>query len=110
MADTLTYKAGDLEPSFIATVKSADGTVPDLTNATAVALKAKLTTGATTITRAGTFEDRVNGKVKFTWQSGDLATVGIYDMEIEVTWPTSRPSTHPNDTYVPLVVVRKAQG
>lgn len=107
---TLTYKAADLEPSFVATVKNADGTVPNLTTATAVTLKAKLTTGATTITRAGTFQDPANGIVKFTWQTGDLATVGIYDMEIEVTWPTSRPSTHPNDTYIPLVVVRKAQG
>jgi hypothetical protein len=46
----------------------------------------------------------------FTWQTGDLNTVGIYQMEIEVTWPGNRPSTHPNDTYVTLVVARKAQG
>ncbi len=105
----LTYTAGDSEPSFTATVYNRDGSVLDLTSATGVEFRAKLTTGNTTITRSGTITSPTNGTVRFTWATTDLATVGIYNLQVRVTWSTGRWSSHPNNTYDALVIIREVQ-
>ncbi len=105
----LPYTAGDSEPGYTFTIYNRDGSVLDLTDATAVEFRAKLTTGSTTITRAGSFTDRVNGKATITWTTTDLATVGIYNVQIRVTWATGRWSSHPNNTYDVLVIQREVE-
>lgn len=107
---TLTYTAGDSEPGFQFTILDRNGMPLDLTTATAVEIRAKLTTGSTTITRSGTFVDRANGVCLATWATGtDLATIGIYNFQARVTWTTGRWSSHPNDTYYALVIQREVE-
>lgn len=105
----LTYTAGDSEPSFEVQVLDRNGQPLDLTSAVSVEFRAKLTTGATLITRSGSFTDRANGRVKFTWATTDLETVGIYSIQVRVTWATGRWSSHPNNTYDALVLQREVQ-
>jgi hypothetical protein len=99
-------KSGDLEPSYIATLFNADGSVIDLTNATSVSLVVKATVGTFSFKAAAVFLNRAAGQVKYVWATGDTGTVGIHNHEFEIIWPTGRPQTVPNDSYVPFVVVQ----
>lgn len=106
----LTYTAGDSEPSFEVNVLNRDGSALDLSSAASVEFRAKLTTGNTTITRAGTITTPSTGLCKFTWTTTDLATVGIYNMQVRVYWTgVTRWSSHPNNTYDALVIIREVQ-
>lgn len=101
---TLQMKKDDLEPKYIATLRNADGTVVDLTNATSVSLIVKQQGGTKNFKSAGSFEDRINGVVSYTWASGNSDTVGTFQMEWEVIWPTSRPETFPSAGYDTLII------
>lgn len=101
---TLTLKKDDLEPKYIATLRNADGTPVDLTNATTVSLIVKQQGGVKSFKAAGSFLDRANGQVQYTWASGNTDTVGTFQMEWEVIWPTNRPETFPNNGYDTLVI------
>lgn len=105
----LTYTAGDSEPTYNATIYNRDGSVLDLTGIDHVEFRAKITTGSTTVTRTGTVTSATNGQVRFTWATTDLATVGIYNMQIRVYHTSTRWSSHPNNTYDALVIQREVQ-
>ena len=106
---TLTYTAGDSEPSYEFVVYDRNGQPLDMTAATAIEFRAKLTTGATLVNRSCSFVDRANGRAKATWATTDLATIGIYSVQVRVTWASGRWSSHPNDTYNALVIQREVQ-
>jgi hypothetical protein len=101
---TLYLKKDDLEPKYIATLRNADGSAVDLTNATSVSLIVKQQGGAKNFKASGAFENRANGVVSYTWASGNTDTVGTFQMEWEVIWPTNRPETFPNTGYDTLIV------
>lgn len=101
---TLTMKKDDLEPKYVATLRNADGTAVDLTNATSVSLIVKQQNGAKNFKSAGAFVNRANGIVSYTWTSGNTDTTGTFQMEWEVVWPTNRPETFPNNGYDTLVI------
>ena len=101
---TLVMKKDDLEPKYVATLRNADGTPVDLTNATLVSLIVKQQGGAKSFKTAGSFVDRANGVVSYTWASGNTDTVGTFQMEWEVIWPTGRPETFPSTGYDTLIV------
>ena len=105
----LTYTAGDSEPSLQVTIYGRDGLPLNLSTATGVEFRARLTTGTTTITRSGTITSAGSGVCTFTWTTTDLATIGIYNMQIRVTWSTGRWSSHPNNTYDALVIIREVE-
>lgn len=105
----ITYTAGDSEPSFEVQILDRDGNALNLTTAASVEFRAKITTGSTTITRSGTITTASTGWCKFTWDTTDLAVVGIYNMQVRVTWSTGRWSSHPNNTYDALVIIREVQ-
>lgn len=106
----LTYSAGDSEPAFDVQVLDRDGNALNLSGAASVEFRAKLTTGATTITRAGSITTASTGWCRFTWTTSDLGVVGIYNMTVRVYWSGStRWSTHPNNTYDALVIIREVQ-
>lgn len=103
---TLSLKKDDLEPKFIATLRNADGTPVDLTNATSVSLIVKQQGGTKYFKASGSFVDKANGVVSYTWASGNTDTVGTFQMEWEVLWPglPARPETFPSTGYDMLVV------
>lgn len=106
----LTYAAGDSEPSFDVQLIDRNGSPLDLTSAVSVEFRAKVTTGSATVTRPGSITTASTGWCRFTWSTTDLATVGIYNMAVRVYWSGStRWSTHPNNTYDALVIIREVQ-
>lgn len=101
---TLQMKKDDLEPKYIASLRNADGTPVDLSNATSVSLIVKQQGGAKNFKAAGNFVDRINGVVSYTWATSNTDTVGTFQMEWEVVWPSSRPETFPNVGYDTLII------
>lgn len=103
----LTFKKGDLEPTFIATLYKEDGVTPiDLTSASSVKFIAVPVGGGTTINRAMSFVSRAAGTVSWAPTAGDTGTVGAYNFEIQVTWSTGRWQTIPNDSFGSMVIVQ----
>lgn len=106
----LTYTAGDSEPSFDVQILDRNGSALNLSSAVSVEFRAKITTGSATVTRAGSITTASTGWCRFTWTTTDLATVGIYNMQVRVYWTgTTRWSSHPNNTYDALVVQREVE-
>ena len=106
----ITYTAGDSEPTFQCTVYNRDGNPLDMSTAASVEFRAKVTTGSATITRAGAITSPSIGLCTFTWTTTDLATVGIYNVQVRVYWTgTTRWSSHPNNTYDALVIIREVE-
>lgn len=106
MAD-LTIKQHDLFPVLEVTLTDELGLV-DLTAATAVKFLAKLQAGATTIvgtmTKAANQTTTGKGKATYQWVSPDTSVIGVYDVEFELTWPSSLPETFPHDSYKTLEI------
>lgn len=106
----LTYTAGDSEPAFDVTILDRNGAALPLGSAVSVEFRAKLTTGATTITRTGAITNAATGLCRFTWTTSDMAVVGIYNLLVRVYWSGStRWSSHPNNTYDALVIQREVE-
>ena len=93
------WTEGDLEPPLAGTV--LDGTTPvDLTAATAVTAHIRRP-DSTVISRVVTLGNQTTapGTWSLAWVAatppavGDLSVAGGYTVEIEVTWPGSRPQT-----------------
>lgn len=89
------FTVGDLEPPLTGT--ALDGTTPvDLTAADSLAVHIRRPDG-TTIERAPVADPDQGGsgagRWTLTWQSGDLPSRGLYHVELQVTWPGSRPQT-----------------
>ena len=103
---TAIWKQNDLEPPAQAPLLNADGSPIDLTTATSVKflMRPTGTSGSPKVTHAVTITDAANGIVKYAWVSGDTDTVGTFDQEWEITWPTSRPQTVPNHGYNTVVI------
>lgn len=101
-------KKGDLEPNF--QVKLALGaTAIDLSTATGVTFVMTLRTASTPTINAPAVilqDGAVDvGWVEYDWAEGDTDTVGIYDAEFRIAWPTGRPQSVPNDDYITIVVL-----
>lgn len=112
MAD-VTYKQADTWPPLQRQLKqNVDGVVSlvDLSTATVVKFIAKSQDGLTTITNTGTFVDKPNGIVQFTFAGTDLAVVGTYNCEIEITWGAGQYETFPNDSYFTMLIVADLGG
>lgn len=102
MAD-VTIKQHDNFPYLQATLKS-NGAPIDLTTAVSIKFIAKATggtiTGTCTIVGSPTA-----GVVQYQWGAGDTTLVTDYQVEFEITWPTSKVQTVPNDSYKSLSVM-----
>ena len=92
---TFTLYAGDLEPSLRVTLSDKNADV-DVTDATAVRVIGRRD-GTVAFTRTGTdlTLEHADGKsvVTMPWKTGDTATPGRIEIEIEVEWPGQRPQT-----------------
>lgn len=95
-------KKGDLLPALQVTLKDQDGNIEDLTPASGVNFRFSLPDG-TKLDRAATIADAVNGRVSYTWQSGDTAYVGEIEGEFVATIG-GKPKTFPSADYVDIVI------
>lgn len=114
MGDTATWKQQDLEPPIQSTLSNSDGSAINLATATAVYFLMRPVGGGTAFRAAATVVDATGGQVKFDWtttgapwnsSSGQTYTVGTYDQEWEIMWPSTRPQTVPNADYNTVVIV-----
>lgn len=98
-------KRGDTVPALEATLTDQDGPI-NLTTATSVKLLAKSRTDATTISGTCSIVSAAQGKISYTWVSGNTSAPGSYDMEFEITWGVGQIETVPNDTYLWLEIAQ----
>lgn len=92
---------GDLEPSLSVTPTS-NGTPVDLAGAVAVRVHL-MREDLTVMDRAATVQ---GGAAVYAWAAGETDTIGVLDVEVEVTWGTAtapRPQTFPADEQVHIV-------
>jgi hypothetical protein len=78
-------KQDDKGTDLIFTVKDRNGSVIDLTGASAAMLYLKLNDGAV-LAKAMSFLDRPNGKVKYEIEPGILSAPGKLEMEVEINF------------------------
>lgn len=98
-------KEGDLLPKIEATLKDETDTAVDLTDST-VKFKMNAHNDPTAkVDAAATIDDALNGKVSYTWIAADTDTPGAYDAEFEVTFPSTKVLTFPNNGYLKIQVV-----
>jgi hypothetical protein len=97
-------KQHDTLPRLQATLKEADGTPIDLTDATQVYLVVSHKDGTPGFKNPCTIINDIGGIVQYDWESADTAVAGNYDGEFEVVWGTEI-QTVPNDKYFDVMIV-----
>jgi hypothetical protein len=98
-------KQNDTLPRLRATLKEADNTPIDLTDATQVHLVLKQKDGTPSFKNPCTIIDDEAGIVEYEWEAVDTAEDGTYDGEFEITWGTEV-QTVPNDKYFDVLIVK----
>lgn len=101
---TFTVKRGDTSPAFRA--QCLDGSTPiNLSGAQIIRLLMRSESAATQA-HTMTAEDQTTstGWVRYQWQPTDLAVVGFYRAEVEVTWGDGTVQTFPADSYATISV------
>lgn len=108
---TFIIKQNDTRPVYVATLKEDFGLQTeapvDLTNAESIRFLAKIAdnpSGDLLVDGVADIDDAANGVVSYTWVEGDTATVGEYNIEIEVTWNDGGVETFPNNGYGSMTV------
>jgi len=106
MADSFTVKRNDTRQYLLRTLKNADGTAIDLTDAEVIFnmrlrknTQLKIDGGTVTIVTAA------SGIVQYAWEDGDLDTAGFYEGEFEVTFGDSTVITVPNAEHIPITII-----
>ncbi|MDO8706429.1 MAG: hypothetical protein Q7J84_15930 [Sulfuricaulis sp.] len=94
MADFFIRK-GDRLPAIEAEL-SRQGKVADLTLASSVQLIYQPEAGGVVVTRAAQIVSALLGTVKYSWAAEDTATVGIFLIYFQVTWPGGILESFPN--------------
>jgi hypothetical protein len=89
--------AGDLKPDLSISLTN-HGAPLDLTSAVSIRIIGKRRSdGSIAFDRSPTTQDKVNGVVTMAWQTADTATADELLIEVEVTWPGTKPQTfHPS--------------
>lgn len=95
-------KQHDTLPSLELTL--LDGTTPVDLSAADSALFLMRNFGGLKVNSAMTFVDRVHGKVRYDWVTGDTDTASDYDAEVQITWADLRIQTFPADQYITVSV------
>lgn len=105
MADVV-VKTGDIGSDLIVTVLNVDGTVADLTSATAARFLMRAEDSAVPVVNAvaAVVSPGTLGQLTYTWQTGDTATPDIYLGEFRVTMPGGS-VTYPADGYLTIEVL-----
>lgn len=90
----LTFVQGDTGPNLIGTLTYPDtGDPVDLTNSDVVFQMRKGDDKRYTVNSVATITDAPNGTVRYDWGANDLATVGIYKAQFEITFDDGKIQT-----------------
>lgn len=105
MTDTFYLKQNDLLPAL--QVQLLDNATPvDLTNATSVYLRMSNRRIGLKVDAPMTIANQTTslGVVSYHWATGDTDTVGEFNAEFRVNWPSSKPQTFPASNYVTVII------
>jgi hypothetical protein len=102
-------KQGDTDPPIVEALSSEAGPI-NLTGSTVLFRLWSLETELVVVTGVGQVQDALNGVVSYVWAPSDLATAGKYLREWEITLPSGRVVTVPNDRLGYPVVVSSQLG
>src|SRR5688572_17713744 len=94
---------GDELPVISATLTDPDGAAVNLTGCT-ITLKAKHRETGTAYSFACTIISAAAGTVKYTWVSGNLTLVGMYDLRFDVVTSGGTSFSCPNYRYLTMQV------
>ena len=89
-------KQNDTSPTFEATLLDADGAAVDYTGALSVNFHMTTAAGATLVDAAMVETAPLTGVVSYFWNTGDTATAGTHNAEIELTFADGKIQTFPN--------------
>ena len=103
MAEVFYIKKGDRAPSVEATLRRADRTAIDLTNATSVNFQMGELDNAAIIVSA---ED---GQVRYDWGSTETDTAGVFNAEFKILWNDGRQQTVPNRTVIKVYITEDVE-
>jgi hypothetical protein len=103
--ETVTLKRNDRAPSIAATLKQA-GTAIDLTGSTVKLFTRQHSNNELKIDGASvTVVSPAAGTVRYDMTAVDMDTAGQFDLEWEITLPSGKKTSVPNDGYDRLVIL-----
>jgi hypothetical protein len=91
-------------------LSDADEAVVDLTGAAVRFIMARKGATDALVDEQATIVDADEGIVKYSWASGDTATIGKFIAEWEVTFLDGRSETFPNSTYLNVKITNDLGG
>ena len=101
-------KRGDTARSIQATLLDPNDVAVNLTTATSVKfiMRPKGSRGAASpkVEAAAVIVNASAGIVRYDWQAADVDTVGTFNAEWEVIWPTVKPDTYPSNGYNEVII------
>ncbi len=101
---------GDTGPTLVATLVDEDGVVVDLTGVADTSVRfhmidpSSATEKVDDNTNTSVLAPPTDGKVQYDWQADDTDTPGLFDGEIQVTFPGGQIITFPNYRYFTILI------
>ena len=101
---------GDTGPALIATLVDEDGVVVDLTGVADTSVRFHMIDPASSTekvddnTRTSVLTPVTGGRVQYLWLAADTDTPGLFDGEIQVTFPGGQIITFPNYRYFTILI------
>ena len=89
-------KVGDTAPSLIAVISYSDGSLPDLTGASAT-FAMRDAVGTVVIPETACTVNAATNEVSYAWSSGDTDTAGEYTGEFTVTGAGGKITSYPSE-------------
>ena len=97
-------KTNDTSPKLTVDLEDASGAAVALSGATARFHMKKYGATSLKIDAAADITDADNGRVEYSWTSGDTDTAGTYYGEIEITYGDATVETFPNSGYFTIII------
>jgi len=97
-------KTNDTSPKLTVDLSDASGAAISLLGSTARFHMKKYGATSLKIDASADITDAANGRVEYTWVSGDTDTAGTYYGEIEVTYGDLTVETFPNNGYFTIII------
>lgn len=97
-------KTNDTSPKLTVDLEDASGAAVALSGATARFHMKKYGATSLKVDAAADITDADNGRVEYSWASGDTDTAGTYYGEIEITYGDATVETFPNSGYFTIII------
>ncbi len=104
MAEVFYIKKGDSAPPVEATLRKADRSAIDLTDATSVNFQMGEIDSPAEIVDPPT-----SGQVRYDWGASETDAPGVYSAEFKITWGDGREQTVPSRGYIRVYITEDVE-